>query len=95
MITPPDFEPGDDEIKVISGPTPGLRGDIYVLPSDSRRLPKAVGELLELVSEWDQTTFYVTLLRGVDPACAAPLFAPALRLYNIRLPEEYLRLLTN
>ena len=89
MITPPDFTPGEDEIKVIGGSDPGLDGDIYVLPTDAR-LPVAVAGLLALVEEWDQTTFYVTELEGVPVSTAAPLFAPALSLYNIRLPKSYL-----
>ena len=93
MITPPDFEPGEDEIKVVSGPAPGLHDNVYVLPTDPLDLPDAVAELLDLVDEWDQTSFYVTLLQGIDPAFAAPLFAPALRLYNIRLPKAYLECL--
>lgn len=92
MLTPPDFTPGEDEIKVIGGPDPGLQGDIYILPTDSR-LPAAVDEFFHLVEEWDQTTFYVILLDGVPVDVAAPLFAPALRLYNIRLPKEYLECL--
>ena len=93
MITPSDFEPGEDEIKVIGGTTPGLDGDIYVIPTDGR-LQRGVEDFLALAEEWDQTTFYVTELAGVNPEVAAPLFAEALRLYNIRLPRKYLELLT-
>ena len=92
MITPPDFQPGEDEIKVIGGSTPGLDGDIYVIPTDDR-LQHGVEEFFALAEEWDQTTFYVTELEGVSPEVAAPLFSEALRLYNIRLPRTYLKLL--
>ena len=92
MITPPDFKPGEDEIKVIGGSTPGLDGDIYVIPTDER-LPRGVEDFFALAEEWDQTTFYVTELEGVSPEIAAPLFSDALKLYNIRLPRTYLELL--
>ena len=89
LITPPDFTPSEDEIKVMSGPDAGLHDSIYELPVGPG-LAKAVKELYELAREWDQTTFYITPLQGVSPAEGQRLFAPFRKLYNVRFPEEYL-----
>lgn len=89
LITPTDFTPREDEIKVITGTESGLHGNIYVLPADGN-LPEAVKELYNLAYEWDQTTFYITLLQDVEIGEAARLFKPFLRLYNVRFPKEYL-----
>lgn len=89
LITPPDFTPGEDEIKVMSGSNPGLHDSVYELPVGPE-LPEAVDELYNLVYEWDQTTFYITLLEGVDSEEGKRLFAPFLKLYNVRFPKEYL-----
>ena len=89
LITPPDFTPGEDEIKVISGSAPGLHDSIYELPVGPG-LPDAVSELYDLVYEWDQTTFYITLLEGISDEEGRRLFAPFLEFYNVRFPKEYL-----
>ena len=89
LITPPNFPPGEDEIMVISGLNPGLHDKIYELPQGAG-LPDAVNELYDLVYEWDQTTFYITLLNGVSAEEGKRLFAPFLEFYNVRFPKEYL-----
>ncbi len=89
LITPPNFTPGEDEIKVMSGLNPGLHDKIYELP-EGAGLPEAVNELYDLVYEWDQTTFYITPLVGVSAEEGQRMFAPFLEFYNVRFPKEYL-----
>lgn len=89
LITPPNFTPGEDEIKVISGLNPGLHDKIYELP-EGAALPEAVNELYDLVYEWDQTTFYITPLAGVSAEEGQRLFAPFREHYNVRFPIKYL-----
>ena len=56
-----------------------------------------VDDFIELAREWDQTTFYVTRIgcgiAGFTDEEIAPLFAEALSLYNVRLPESFVKIL--
>ena len=79
----------------------GIRGQSYGIPTmfDSVDIIKPyVDEFIALAREWDQTTFYITRIgcgcAGFTDAQIAPLFAEALPLYNIRLPESFYRILT-
>ena len=57
-----------------------------------------VDRFIDLAREWDQTTFYVTRIgcgiAGFTDEEIAPLFADALELYNVRLPESFVKVLT-
>lgn len=54
-----------------------------------------VDDFIELAREWDQTTFYVTRIgcgiAGFKDSEIAPLFAEARDLYNVRLPESFVK----
>lgn len=59
-------------------------------------LKKQIATLLDLIDEWDQTTFLVTPLAiegGFTNEEIAPLFADSLKLYNIRLPRSYVEII--
>lgn len=78
----------------------GLQGSSYSIMVEkitAAELKPQVDALLELVNEWDQNTFLVTRLSEVENGLTdkdiAPLFVDALRLYNIRLPESYVKII--
>lgn len=56
-----------------------------------------VDDFIELASEWDQNTFYVTRIgcgiAGFTDEQIAPLFDKALDLYNVRLPESFVKII--
>lgn len=56
-----------------------------------------VDEFINLAREWDQTTFYITRIgcgiAGFTDEEIAPLFKDALDLYNVRLPESFVKIL--
>lgn len=58
-----------------------------------------VDDFIELAREWDQTTFYVTRvgcgIAGFSDEEIAPLFDKALDLYNVRLPESFVKIILN
>ncbi len=71
---------------------------IPVLPGGAAAMKPGIDRFIDLADEWDQNTFYVTRI-GCDPgpyttADIAPMFRRALALYNIRLPAEFLEILT-
>lgn len=79
----------------------GIFGQSYAIPTmfDSvDKIKPYVDDFISLAYEWDQTTFYITRIgcgqAGFTDAEIAPLFAEALPLYNIRLPESFYRILT-
>ena len=80
----------------------GLQGRSYAIPTMFRTVDEIrpyVDEFINLAREWDQTTFYVTRIgcgiAGFTDREIAPLFRDALRLYNVRLPESFVRILTS
>ena len=79
----------------------GVQGQSYAIPTmqggvDS--IKPYVDRFIDLAREWDQTTFYVTRIccgiAGFTDEEIAPLFADALELYNVRLPESFVKVLT-
>ena len=56
-----------------------------------------VDDFIKLAREWDQNTFYVTRIgcgiAGFSDEEIAPLFADALELYNVRLPESFVKVI--
>ncbi|MBD5176582.1 MAG: hypothetical protein HDT05_04095 [Bacteroidales bacterium] len=82
----------------IEGQGVGLQGQSYAIPTMQggvETIKPYVDEFIRLAREWDQTTFYVTRIgcgiAGFTDAEIAPLFADALNLYNVRLPESFVR----
>lgn len=85
----------------IMGQGVGIQGQSYAIPTMQggvETIKPYVDEFIELASEWDQTTFYVTRIgcgiAGFTDEEIAPLFAEALNLYNIRLPKSFVDILT-
>ena len=74
----------------------GLQGETYsvvVAGVTFEELKSRISTLLDLIYEWDQTTFLITPLGVVEGGFPdkdiAPLFTDALDYYNIRLPRSY------
>lgn len=85
----------------IMGCGEGPQGQSYAIPTmfDSvDKIKPYVDRFIDLVREWDQTTFYVTRIgcgiAGFTDEQIAPLFADALNLYNVRLPKSFVDILT-
>ncbi len=79
----------------------GLQGQSYAIPTMQggvETIKPYVAEFIALAREWDQTTFLVTRIgcgiAGFTDEQIAPLFAEALELYNVRLPESFVKILT-
>ena len=85
----------------IMGQGVGMQGQSYAIPTMQggvETIKPYVDDFIALAREWDQTTFYVTrigcgIARFKDEEIA-PLFAEALSLYNVRLPESFVKILT-
>ena len=84
----------------VMGQGVGLQGQSYAIPTMQggvETIKPFVDEFIELAREWDQTTFYVTRIgcgiAGFRDEEIAPLFRQALTLYNVRLPESFVRIL--
>ena len=78
----------------------GMQGQSYAIPTmqgSVESIRPYVDRFIELAREWDQTTFYVTRIgcgiAGYTDEQIAPLFADALNLYNVRLPESFVKVL--
>ena len=78
----------------------GPQGQSYAIPTMQGGVDTInpyVDDFLELASEWDQNTFYVTPIgcgiAGFTPEEIAPLFEDALNLYNVILPESFIKVL--
>lgn len=78
----------------------GLQGQSYAIPTMQggvETIKPYVDEFIDLAREWDQTTFYITRvgcgIAGFTDEEIAPLFADALDLYNVRLPESFVRVI--
>lgn len=86
----------------IPGQGVGLQGQSYAIPTMQggvETIKPYVDEFIEFASNCDQNTFYVTRIgcgiAGFKDEEIAPLFKDALRLYNVRLPESFVRILLN
>ncbi|MDE7154276.1 MAG: hypothetical protein K2O00_07545 [Muribaculaceae bacterium] len=89
-----------DKFGAEKGNPAGLQGSSYSIMVEGvtiGELKQQIDNLLELIEEWDQNTFLVTPLgevkNGFSDSEIAPLFADSLRLYNIRLPESYVKII--
>ena len=98
-VTPADI--GDDEVLVVYAEDRpcGIDGRYYILPAgvtSAHSLQPYVEAFLDLAGEWDETTFVVTRPAAPTPladADIAPLFDRALDLYNVVLPEAYVKII--
>lgn len=79
----------------------GMQGQSYAIPTMQggvETIKPYVDDFITLAREWDQTTFYVTRIgcgiAGFSDEEIAPLFRDALDLYNVRLPESFVKILT-
>ena len=86
----------------IPGQGVGLQGQSYAIPTMQggvETIKPYVDEFIEFASNCDQNTFYVTRIgcgiAGFKDEEIAPLFKEALKLYNVRLPESFVRILLN
>ncbi len=84
----------------IEGQGVGLQGQSYAIPTMQggvETIKPYVDEFIEFASNCDQNTFYVTRIgcgiAGFRDEEIAPLFKDALKLYNVRLPESFVRIL--
>lgn len=84
----------------IMGQGTGLQGQSYAIPTMQGgvdTIKPYVDEFLDLATEWDQTTFYVTRIgcgiAGFTDEEIAPLFSRALDLYNVVLPESFVKVI--
>ena len=78
----------------------GLQGQSYAIPTMQggvETIKPYVDEFIDLAREWDQTTFYITRvgcgIAGFTDEEIAPLFAAAMDLYNVRLPESFVKVI--
>ena len=84
----------------IPGQGVGLQGQSYAIPTMQggiETIKPYVDDFIEFASNCDQNTFYVTRIgcgiAGFKDEEIAPLFKDALKLYNVRLPESFVRIL--
>lgn len=84
----------------IPGQGVGLQGQSYAIPTMQggvESIKPYVDDFIEFASNCDQNTFYVTRIgcgiAGFKDEEIAPLFKDALKLYNVRLPESFVRIL--
>lgn len=78
----------------------GMQGQSYAIPTMQggvETIKPYVDDFIDLAREWDQTTFYVTRIgcgiAGFTDEEIAPLFDEALDLYNVRLPESFVKII--
>lgn len=86
----------------IMGQGVGIQGQSYAIPTmhgGVEEIKPYVDEFIALAREWDQNTFYVTRIgcgiAGFSDEEIAPLFADAVELYNVRLPESFYNIIVN
>lgn len=84
----------------IMGQGVGIQGQSYAIPTMQGgvdTIKPYVDDFIELAREWDQNTFYVTRIgcgiAGFTDEEIAPLFDEALDLYNVRLPESFVKII--
>lgn len=80
----------------IMGQGEGMQGQSYAIPTMQGGIDTIkpyVDNFIKLATEKDQTTFFVTRIgcgkAGFKDSEIAPLFAEALKLYNVRLPKSF------
>lgn len=78
----------------------GIQGRSYAIPTMQggvESIRPYVDDFFELAEEWDQNTFLVTRIgcgiAGFTDEEIAPLFDRALDMYNVILPESFVRIL--
>lgn len=78
----------------------GIQGQSYAIPTMQGgvdTIKPYVDDFIKLAREWDQNTFYVTRIgcgiAGFTDEEIAPLFADVLELYNVRLPESFVKII--
>lgn len=84
----------------VMGQGVGIQGRSYAIPTMQggvETIKPYVDQFLDLAYEWDQNTFYVTRIgcgiAGFTDEQIAPLFSRALDLYNVRLPESFVKII--
>lgn len=84
----------------VMGQGVGMQGQSYAIPTMFKTVAEIkpyVDDFIDLAREWDQTTFYITRIgcgiAGFTDEEIAPLFRDALPLYNVRLPESFVKIL--
>lgn len=84
----------------VMGQGVGIQGRSYAIPTMQggvESIRPYVDDFFELAEEWDQTTFLVTRIgcgiAGFTDEKIAPLFDRALDMYNVVLPESFVRIL--
>jgi O-acetyl-ADP-ribose deacetylase (regulator of RNase III) len=84
----------------IMGQGEGMQGQSYAIPTMQggvETIKPYVDRFIDLATEWDQTTFYVTRIgcgiAGFKDEDIAPLFDRAYDLYNVRLPESFAKII--
>lgn len=84
----------------VMGQGVGMQGQSYAIPTMQggvETIKPYVDNFIALAREWDQTTFYVTRIgcgiAGFSDEEIAPLFAEAMNLYNVRLPESFVKVI--
>ncbi|MDE7437790.1 MAG: hypothetical protein K2M93_04820 [Muribaculaceae bacterium] len=78
----------------------GSQGQSYAIPTMQGgvdTIKPYVDDFINLAREWDQNTFYVTRIgcgiAGFTDEEIAPLFDEARDLYNVRLPESFVKVI--
>lgn len=78
----------------------GLQGQSYAIPTMKggiETIKPYVDQFIDFARECDQNTFYVTRIgcgiAGFTDEEIAPLFADAMELYNVRLPESFVKII--
>lgn len=78
----------------------GPQGQSYAIPTMQggvETIKPYVDDFINLAREWDQNTFYVTRIgcgiAGFTDEEIAPLFDEARDLYNVRLPESFVKII--
>lgn len=89
-----------EKFGAIWGQGVGIQGQSYAIPTMQggvETIKPYVDEFINLAREWDQNTFYVTRIgcgiAGFKDEEIAPLFADAIDLYNVRLPESFVKII--
>lgn len=89
-----------EKFGAVMGQGVGLQGQSYAIPTMQggvETIKPYVDEFIDLAREWDQNTFYVTRIgcgiAGFTDEQIAPLFDEARDLYNVRLPESFVKII--
>lgn len=84
----------------IQGQGEGLQGQSYAIPTMQggvETIRPYIDRFIDVARECDQNTFYVTRIgcgiAGFTDEEIAPLFKEAMKLYNVRLPESFVKII--